>query len=65
MDVKTESKILLTALAAAPAAAGLILVINDEAVAYGVLLMILGFGIMIWLWKPWKWFQKKDNNKKT
>ena len=62
MDVKTESKILLSALAAAPLGAGIVLVIDGEAAAYGWLLIILSLVILIWLWKPWTWFQKKENH---
>ncbi len=63
MDIKTESKILLTALATAPTLAGIVLAVNGEAMVYGLLLIIFGFGVMILLWQPWKWFQKKGGNK--
>lgn len=62
VDVKTESKILLTALAAAPGGAGIVLVINGEAAFYGWLLIILSLIFLVWLWQPWKWFQKKDEH---
>lgn len=57
MDVKTESKIILTLLAAAPGAAGILLVANNEAVAYGWLLILLSLIFVVWLWKPWRWLR--------
>lgn len=59
MDTKTESKILLTALATAPAVLGIVLIVTGEAVAFGVVSLAIGLGVMILLWQPWKWFRKK------
>ena len=59
MDVKTESKILLTALAIAPTVGGILLIVTGEAVAFGVVALVIGFGVMILIWQPWKWFGKK------
>jgi hypothetical protein len=63
VDVKTESKIILTLLAAAPGGAGIVLVIGGEAAAYGWLLILLSLAFVIWLWQPWKWLQKEDKPK--
>lgn len=60
MDLKTESRIIVSALAIIPGAAGIFVVIGGEGVAYGWLLIILSLVILVWLWQPWKWFQKKD-----
>ena len=62
MDVKTESKILLSALAAAPGGAGIVLVASGEAAAYGWLLIGLSLAVMIWLWRPWQWFKKSSEH---
>ena len=61
MDVKTESKILLTALALAPTAAGILLAATGESVLGGLLLTLLGVVVLILIWQPWKWFSKKKS----
>ncbi len=62
MDVKTESKILLTALAAAPGGAGIVLVVGGEAGPYGWLLLGLSLVFIVWLWKPWEWVKKSSEH---
>jgi inner membrane protein involved in colicin E2 resistance len=59
VDVKTESKILLTALAAAPTVLGIVLVASGEAVLGGLLLILICLIVMILIWRPWEWFSKK------
>jgi inner membrane protein involved in colicin E2 resistance len=59
VDVKTESKILLTALAAAPTVLGIVLVASGEAVLGGLLLILFCLIVMILIWRPWEWFSKK------
>jgi len=59
VDVKTESKILLTALVIAPTVLGIILVASGEAVLSGLLLILFCLIVMILLWRPWKWFSNK------
>ena len=58
MDVKKESKLILTALTLAPIGGGIVLVIQGEGAAYGWLLVVLSLIFLVWLWQPWKWFQK-------
>lgn len=60
MDVKKESKLILTALTLAPIGAGIVLVIQDVGAAYGWLLIALSIIFLVWLWQPWRWFQPKD-----
>jgi len=60
VDTKIESKILLSALVGAPLGVGIVLAIDGQ--IYGWLLIILSLIVLIWLWKPWKWFQKKDKH---
>jgi hypothetical protein len=62
MDVKKESKLILTALTLAPIGGGIVLVIQGEGAAYGWLLIILSLIFLVWLWQPWKWFQEKDEH---
>lgn len=59
MDTKTESRILLTALIAAPIGLSLFSVITGTYVVWGVIGLILGLAVLIWIWKPWHWFRKK------
>jgi hypothetical protein len=59
VDVKTESKILLTALTAAPTVLGIVLVASGEAVLGGLLLILICLIVMILIWRPWEWFSKK------
>ena len=62
MDVKTEAKLILTALLLVPLAAGIIMLVND---AWGLLpyiLFILGVGGLIFVWLPRK--QSSKSKKK-
>jgi hypothetical protein len=59
VDVKTESKILLTALATAPTVLGIALAVSGESVIGGLLLVLISLIVMILIWQPWKWFSKK------
>jgi hypothetical protein len=63
VNVKTESKLLLSALAVAPGGAGIVLVASGEAVPYGWLLIGLSLIFLIWLWKPWEWFRRSSDHK--
>ena len=60
MDIKIESRILLSALVGAPLGVGIVLAIDGQ--IFGWLLIILSLIVLVWLWKPWKWFQKKDGH---
>lgn len=63
MDVKKESKIIISALLLGPIGAGIVLVIQGVGAPYGWLLIILSLIVLLWLWQPWKWFQGEDNTK--
>jgi cellobiose-specific phosphotransferase system component IIC len=59
VDVKTESKILLTALATAPTVLGIMLVASGEATLGGALLILVCLIIMFLIWRPRKGSGKK------
>jgi hypothetical protein len=60
MTAQTKAKIMLTALIGGgglPTAVYLLTI--EQAVIYGWLVILLVFGILLWLWQPWTWFRKK------
>ena len=63
MEVKTESKLLLSALLLLPFAAGLVLIISDAWGIYPYLIFLVGLLGLLWLWIPRKWFRKEDKHK--
>ena len=60
MSVRTESRILLTTLILAGMAPGCYLLTMSTYRMFGVLLIVLGIGLLLWIWKPWKHFQGKQ-----
>ena len=58
MNVKTESRILLTVFLLAAFSLGALSIIFSEATFVGWPLFILSIVGMFWVWKPWRWFQK-------
>ena len=60
MDVKTESKLLLTALLLLPLAAGVILLVNDAWGLFPYILFVLGVGGLLYIW----WPRKQSTSKK-
>lgn len=64
MDVKTESKLLLSAFIILPAgAAGVLMLINDAWGLLPYLLFLIGVLGMLYLWLPRKWFGKENKHK--
>ena len=63
MEVKTESKVLLSALLLLPFAAGLVMIISDAWGIYPYLIFLVGLLGLLWLWIPRKWFRKEDKHK--
>jgi hypothetical protein len=63
MEVKTESKLLLSALLLLPFAAGLVMIISDAWGIYPYLIFLVGLLGLLWLWIPRKWFRKEDKHK--
>ena len=56
MTTETKSRILLTALILAGMSTSCYLFSVQAYVLYGVALVIGGLALLIWVWKPWKWF---------
>ena len=69
MNVRTESRILLTTLILAGMGAGCyILSFSTTYWLFGLTLLVLGIGLLLWVWKPWKHLQgkgKKTSAKKS
>lgn len=63
MNVKTESKLLLSALLLLPLGAGIVMIISDAWGIYPYLISGIGLVGLIWLWLPRKWFQREDKSK--
>ena len=63
MEVKTESKLLLSALLLLPFAAGLVMIISDAWGIYPYLIFLVGLLGLLWLWIPRKWFRKEEKHK--
>ena len=63
MDVKTESKLLLSALLLLPFGAGVLMLISDAWGIYPYLVFLLGLLGLLYLWVPRKWFRKEDKSK--
>ena len=58
MSTKTLSRILLSALILGPwALSGYLIAIGY--VFGGIILFVLGVVGLLWLWKPWKWWQRR------
>ena len=54
MNVRTESRILLSTLLLAVVGAGCyVLTFMASYRLFGVILLILGIGLLLWVWKPW------------
>lgn len=64
MDVKTESKIILTALLLLPFVAGVLMLVSDAWGIYPYLLFLIGLLGLLYLWVPRKWFRREDKGKK-
>ena len=62
MEVKTESKLLLSALLLLPFVAGLVMIISDAWGIYPYLIFLIGLLGLLWLWIPRKWFRKEDKH---
>ena len=63
MEVKTESKLLLSALLLLPFAAGLVMILSDAWGIYPYLMFLIGLLGLLWLWIPRKWFRKEEKHK--
>lgn len=63
MDVKTESKLLLSALLALPLIAGVLMLVSDAWGIYPYLMFLIGVVGLLYLWVPRKWFRKEDEHK--
>ena len=63
MDVKTESKLLLSALLLLPFTAGLVMIIGGAYGIFGPVILLIGLAGLLWLWIPRKWFRKEDKQK--
>jgi hypothetical protein len=58
MNVKTESRILLTVVLLVPFSLGALSIIFSETVIVGWPMFIGSIVGLLWVWKPWRWFQK-------
>ena len=58
MNVKTESRILITVVLLAIFSLGALTIIFSDATFAGWPIFILSIIGLIWIWKPWRWFQK-------
>jgi hypothetical protein len=56
MKTETKSRILLTTLILAGMSPSCYLLSYNAYVPYGVMLLVLGVAILVWIWKPWQWF---------
>ena len=60
MNVRTQSRILLSTFVLAAIGAGCyVLTYMASFRLFGIILVILGIGLLLWIWKPWKRFQDK------
>lgn len=64
MDVKTESKLILSGLLLLPLGVGIVMVINDAWGIYPYIMLGIGLVGLLWLWLPRKWFRKEDKRKR-
>lgn len=60
MNVKTESRILLTIILLAIFSFGALSIIFSEASFAGWPVFILSIIGLIWVWKPWRWLQRNS-----
>ena len=59
MTTQTKAKIMLSALIAGGGLPTAIYFLTiNEFVLYGWIVVLLVLAILLWLWKPWKWFRK-------
>jgi hypothetical protein len=63
MDVKTESKLLLSALLLLPFGAGVLMLISDSWGLYPYIMFFIGLVGLLYLWIPRKWFRKEEEHK--
>lgn len=64
MDVKTESKLILSALLLLPLGAGVVMIISDAWGIYPYIAFFIGLAGLLYLWVPRKWFGRDDKGKK-
>lgn len=64
MEVKTESKLILSALLLVPFATGLVMIISDAWGIYPYLMFLIGLVGLLWLWIPRKWYRKEEKHKR-
>ncbi len=57
MTTETKSRIMLTALIAAGMLPGCYLLTLRAYLPYGLMLIVGGLGVLLWVWKPWHWFR--------
>jgi hypothetical protein len=60
MNVKTESRILLTIVLLVPFSLGILSIIFSQATIAGWPMLIGSIIGLLWVWKPWRWFQKSS-----
>lgn len=58
MDVKTESKVILSFLLLLPLGTGVLMIVNDSWGIYPYLMFLIGLLGLLYLWVPRKWFRK-------
>lgn len=57
MKTETKSRILFTTLILAGMSPACYLLPSGSYMLYGILLIIAGLALLVWLWKPWHWFK--------
>lgn len=57
MTVRTESRILLSVLIIAGMAPS-IYFLSAGYVPYGLVLLLGGLALLLWIWKPWRWLKR-------
>jgi hypothetical protein len=59
MTTTTKSRILLTVLIVAAMIPGCYLLAEQAYMLYGLILVLGGLAVLVWVWKPWQGFQGK------
>ena len=56
MKTQTKSRILFTALILGGISPSCYLLASEQYMVYGLILLLGGVALLIWVWRPWKWF---------
>ena len=59
MTTTTKSRILLSVLVAGAMLPGCYLLAAQVYMVYGLILVLGGLAVLVWVWKPWQWFTKR------